>query len=164
MCMMQAKTQPILLLLCLLLAMAAPAFASDTAGIVTKPSQYDVATTLDRLEEKLKQKGITVAMRWQHHEKAASVGLSLRPTEIMIFGNPKLGTHLMQSEQLSAIDLPMKALAWQDAQGQVWLSYNPASYIAGRHGIEDKRDIINKMNGALDKLTDYATGQAMANK
>ena len=140
-----------------LLLLAAPlAAAGDVPGLVKKPSPYDVGETLDRLESVLTAKGITVALRWPHGDRAAGVGISMGPTEVMIFGNPKLGSHLMTSAQTAGIDLPMKALAWRDADGQVWLAYNDPRYVATRHGIDDRAEVVAKIAGALDKLTDAA--------
>ncbi len=127
-------------------------------GLITKPSKYSVKKTLDKLEAVLKKKGITVALRWNHAAKAKAVGIKVRPTELLIFGNPKLGSHMFTSAQSSGIDLPMKALAWKDEKGKVWLSYNDPSWFAARHGIKDRDEVVKKMSGALDKLTNVATG------
>jgi len=127
------------------------------SGLVTKPSHYSVGETLDRLESVLTSKGITLVMRWNHAQKADNADIPLRPTELLLFGNPKLGSHLMTSNQAAAIDLPMKAVAWEDSEGQVWLTYNDPEYIARRHGIDDRSEIINKMVGALDKFSGAAT-------
>lgn len=126
-------------------------------GMITKPSAHSVKITLDRLEDALKKKGISVVLRWSHDEKAKQVGIALRPTELLIFGNPKLGSHLFTSQQTAGIDLPLKALAWEDENGKVWLSYNDPAYIATRHGIKDRAETIKKMSGALNKLSDVAT-------
>jgi len=126
-------------------------------GMVIKKSPYSVKVTLDRLENILKQKGITIVTRWSHDAGAKKVGISLRPTELLIFGNPRLGSHFFTSAQTAGIDLPMKALAWEDAQGQVWLGYNAPEYIAKRHGISDRDEIVKKMNAALNAMTDKAT-------
>jgi uncharacterized protein (DUF302 family) len=125
-------------------------------GLITKKSAYSVKETLDRLENILKKKGITVALRWSHSDNGNKVGIPLRPTELLIFGNPKLGTNFFTSKQTSGIDLPMKALAWEDEKGQVWLTYNDPGYIAKRHGISDRDEVKSKMSGALDKLTSKA--------
>lgn len=127
-------------------------------GLIVKPSKYSVNETIDRLEAALKKKGITIVTRWNHAERATKAGIPLRPTELLIFGNPKLGSHFFTSKQTSGIDLPMKALAWQDEQGKVWLSYNDPKYIADRHDIEDRPEIVKKMTGALNKMSDIATG------
>ena len=125
-------------------------------GLISKPSPHPVPVTLDRLVAALESRGITVVTRWSHDAGAARVGIELRPTELLIFGNPALGTHFFTSAQTAGIDLPMKALAWEDAEGRVWLTYNDPGYIAGRHGIADRDEIVDKMRSALDALTDQA--------
>lgn len=135
-------------------------FAQADNGLVTKKSANSVGATLDCLEKTLKAKGITIVTRWSHDAGAAKVGIKLRPTELLIFGNPKMGTHFFTSNQTAGIDLPMKALAWEDADGQVWLTYNDPQYIADRHGIQDRPEIVKKMTGALGKFTDKATQAA----
>lgn len=132
------------------------AWAGDVPGLVVKQSPHSAAETLDRLENVLKKKGISIVTRWNHAEKAAGVDIPLRDTELLLFGNPALGSHMFTSQQTAGIDLPMKALAWKDENGQVWLGYNDPLYIADRHGIEDRGDVIKKMQGALDKLSDAA--------
>lgn len=143
------------LFVCVLLLTSMSAYAED--GLVTIKSANSVKVTLDKLEAVLKKKGITVAVRWSHSENGNKVGIPLRPTELLIFGNPKLGTHMFTSNQTAGIDLPLKALAWEDAKGQVWLTYNDPAYIAKRHGITDRPEILKKMSGALKKLTGKAT-------
>lgn len=127
-------------------------------GLVNKKSQFSVKETLDRLENVLRKKGITIVTRWSHDAGATKAGIPLRPTELLIFGNPKMGSHFFTSQQTAGIDLPMKALAWKDKKGQVWLTYNEPSYIANRHGINDRPEIVKKMTGALNNLTNAATG------
>lgn len=145
-----------ILLLGIMLMMSSMAIA-DNHGLISKKSHHSVKVTLDRLEDVLKKKGITIVTRWSHDAGAKKVDIALRPTEVLIFGNPKLGTPLMTSNQLSGIDLPLKALAWEDDKGQVWLSYNDPQYIANRHDIKDRAEVIKKMTGALDNLTNAAT-------
>jgi uncharacterized protein (DUF302 family) len=108
------------------------AFAAD--GLVAVKSPYAVHETLDRLEVNAKQRGLKVFARVDHAAGAASVGKSLRPTEVLIFGGPQGGTPFMECAQSVGIDLPLKALAWQDEQGQVWLGYNDPAFVAQRHG------------------------------
>lgn len=139
-----------------LLALVAPLSHAGENGMISKKSPYSVKVTLDRLQNILKKKGITIVTRWSHDAGAKKVGMKLRPTELLIFGNPKMGTHFFTSNQTAGIDLPMKALAWEDANGQVWLTYNDPAYIANRHGITDRGEIVNKMTGALDKMTNAA--------
>ena len=125
-------------------------------GLISKKSNHSVKVTLDRLENILKKKGITIVKRWSHDEGGKKAGIPLRPTELLIFGNPKMGTHFFTSNQTAGIDLPMKALAWKDKGDQVWLTYNDPSYIAGRHSIGNRSEIVKKMTGALNKMTNAA--------
>ena len=141
----------------MLLVASVSAYAADN-GLISKKSKYSVTETIDRLEKALKEKGITVAMRWNHGEKANNVDIPLRPTELLIFGNPKLGSNFFTSKQTSGIDLPMKALAYEDENGQVWLTYNDPKYIANRHGINDRDEVVAKMSKALDNFSNAATG------
>lgn len=127
-------------------------------GLVTKRSKYSTTETLNRLSDALAAKGIKVMARIDHKKNAQSVDLSLRPTELLIFGNPKLGTLFMTSNQTAGLDLPLKALAWEDEKGQVWLTYNDPYYVAKRHHIEDRNDVAEKMSKALDNFTTTATG------
>ena len=106
-----------------------------TPGIVDLPSRYSVSETLARLQVLLKENGVSVFALVDHSGEAAKVGLEMRPTQLLIFGNPKGGTPLMVAAPSVAIDLPLKALAWQDAQGKVWLSYNAPEYLQQRHNI-----------------------------
>ncbi|HEY5604003.1 MAG TPA: DUF302 domain-containing protein [Gammaproteobacteria bacterium] len=139
-------------------ATAASAAASADNGLLTKKSKYSTSETLDRLEAALKEKGIAVALRWNHSAQGAKVNIPLRPTELLLFGNPKLGTQFFTSQQTAGIDLPLKALAWEDEKGQVWLSYNDPFYIASRHGIKDRDEVAKKMSDVLNNLTATATG------
>jgi uncharacterized protein (DUF302 family) len=100
---------------------------------------------------------MTVFMRINHAEGAQKVGKKLRPTELIIFGNPKVGAPLMQCGQSVAIDLPQKALIWQDEAGQVWLSYNDPKYLASRHGIKECGEVIKKIEKALGNFARMAT-------
>jgi len=121
-----------------------------------KPSPYSVAKTLDRLENVLKNKGITVFARIDHAAGARKIGKTLRPTALLIFGNPKLGTPLMESSQLIGMDLPLKALAYEDDKGKVWLAYPLPDHLKAKYGISDRDAVFAKMTGALGKLTDAA--------
>jgi uncharacterized protein (DUF302 family) len=105
-------------------------------GIVNKPSKYSVPETLDRLEAVLRSKGIKIFARIDQQAEAEKVGLEMRPTQLLIFGDPKSGTPIMDSYPSMAIDLPLKALAWEGADGRVWLSYNSPRYLQMRHGLE----------------------------
>ncbi len=141
----------------LLLAIAAMLLAGTCAaaynGIVSKPSKYSVPETLLRLENVVKSKGLTVFARIDHSGEAERVGLKMRPTQLLIFGNPKTGTPLMIASPSMAIDLPLKALAWEDASGKVWLSYNDPAYLKQRHALEDES---MKTLAAIAGLADQA--------
>ena len=141
------------LLLLVVLFVAWPLAASADEGLIELKSPYSVSESLDRMTALLEKKGIEVMARVPHAQAAAGVGIKLRPTELLIFGNPKLGSPLMQSQQTAAIDLPMKMIAWQDANGQVWIAYNDPAWIAQRHGITDRDAVIAKMSGALKGLS-----------
>ncbi len=126
-------------------------------GIISVRSSHEVNVTADRLENTLKQKGMTVFIRINHAEGAQKVKKKLRPTELVVFGNPKVGTPLMQCSQTTAIDLPQKALVWQDETGHVWLSYNDPNYLVKRHGITGCDEVIKKIGNALSNFAKAAT-------
>lgn len=130
--------------------------AADTS-LITLKSPYRVGETANRLESLLKEKGMTVFARIDHAEGAKKVGETLRPTELLIFGSPKVGTALMQCGQSVGLDLPLKALIWEDAGGQVWLTYNDPKYLAGRHGITQCDDVISRIEQALKNFATGAT-------
>ena len=104
-------------------------------GLIHLASKHSVDETMQRLEQLLGQKGVMIFARIDHSGEAAKVGLEMRPTKLLIFGSPKAGTPLMQAAPTVAIDLPLKALFWQDAEGNVWLTYNDPAYLEQRHGI-----------------------------
>lgn len=126
-------------------------------GLISVKSSHDVKATADRLENVLKQKGMNVFIRINHAAGAAKVGKALRPTELIIFGNPKVGTPLMQCSQSVAIDLPQKALIWQDDKGQAWLTYNDPNYLAQRHELTGCAEVIKKVEKALSNFAKAAT-------
>jgi uncharacterized protein (DUF302 family) len=127
-------------------------------GLITLRSSNGPKETMDRLEAEVKGKGLTVFARVDHAAGAAQVGLPLRPTELLIFGNARGGTPLMQANQTIGIDLPLKALVWQDAAGTTWLSYNDPSWLAQRHGLGHEVDAADAaIAGALKALAAAAT-------
>ena len=126
-------------------------------GLVSVKSSHDVKTTADRLESILGQKGMKVFIRINHAAGAANVGKKLRPTELIIFGNPKVGTPQMQCSQSVAIDLPQKALIWQDDRGSVWLSYNDPDYLNERHELKGCTEVVKKVKKALNNFARAAT-------
>jgi uncharacterized protein (DUF302 family) len=123
-------------------------------GLVTVKSPRSVDDTVNRLEALVTEKGMTVFARIDHAAGAAKVGKMLRPTQLLIFGNPRGGTPLMVCAQTAAIDLPLKMLAWQDDGGQVWLAYNDPKFIAHRHGVTDC-PVVQKMVGALARFAAF---------
>ncbi|HEX4536400.1 MAG TPA: DUF302 domain-containing protein [Candidatus Acidoferrum sp.] len=104
-------------------------------GIVNKPSKHSVEQTVEALQNILKSKGVAVFALIDHSGEAEKVGLKMRPTKLLIFGNPRAGTPLMLASPSSAIDLPLKLLVWEDVQGKVWVSYNSSEYLRERHGL-----------------------------
>lgn len=126
-------------------------------GFISVESAHSVKDTADKLEAVLNSKGMTVFNRINHKQGAEKAGLQLRETEVILFGNPKVGTPLMQCAQSAAIDLPQKALIWKDEAGKVWLSYNDPAYLAARHNIEGCEATLNKVSGALEKFAKAAS-------
>jgi uncharacterized protein (DUF302 family) len=135
----------------------AQAMAAD--GLITMRSSHGPKDTMNRLEAQVRAKGMTVFARIDHAAGAAEAGLPLRPTELLIFGNAKAGTPLMQAEQAIGIDLPLKMLVWQDASGATWLSYNDPTWLAQRHGLAGGSEAAAKaMAAALDGIARTAAG------
>lgn len=118
-----------------LAALFSAASASAADGLIALKSPYPAKETMNRFEEAAKQGGLMVFARIDHAAGAARIGKTLRPTEVLIFGNPQGGTPFMECAQSVGIDLPLKALVWEDAQGQVWLAYNDPAWVASRHGV-----------------------------
>lgn len=121
-------------------------------GLTTIKSSHGPLDTVNRLEAAVKAKGMTVFARIDHSAGASAVGLSLNPTEVLIFGNAKGGTPLMQAVQTIGIDLPLRALVWQDASGETWLSYNDPAWLAKRHGLSGTEAPIGNLTAALDAV------------
>jgi len=118
-------------------------------GLITIQSNFGPAETMERLEAEIKTRSLTVFARINHAALAAEVGMQLAPTDLLIFGNPKGGTPLMQAGQTIGIDLPLKALVWQDAAGKTWLSYNDPVWLTKRHGIDSRTAKITGMLAAV---------------
>ncbi len=131
--------------------------ASNTNGVIKIKSTHSVTETINKLEAVLTKKGMTIFKRVDHTAGAKKVGLQLRPTELLIFGNPKVGTPLMQCSQTAALDLPQKALAYKDKNGQVWLVYNDPAYMAKRHDLKNCDAAVQKVTNALAKFASMAT-------
>lgn len=128
-------------------------------GITSLESNYSVKVTADRFEEILKSEGLTLFARVDHSQNASTVSLELAPTEVIIFGNPMVGTPLMQCSKSVAIDLPQKALFWEDSEGKVFLSYNNPQFLKERHSINGCESVINQISGVLDKLSKAAVSK-----
>ncbi len=126
-------------------------------GLITLKSQHNVKTTSEKLLTALKSKGMTVFDVIDHQKGAKKADKELRPTTLVIFGNPKVGTPLMQCDQHVAIDLPQKALIWQDEAGHVWYTYNDPMYLLKRHSLHDCKKIIDKVTVALANFAKKAT-------
>jgi uncharacterized protein (DUF302 family) len=144
-----------LLLLAVSLLLSNPVQAENK--MITRKSSHSVAVTLDRLEAGLKEKGIAVVARIDHAAAAKKADMTLKPTQVLIFGNPKLGTPLMQSNPVIGLDLPLKVLAWEDAAGVVWVGYTAPADLVARYQIGDRAEVVQKMTGVLDALTTQAT-------
>ena len=129
-------------------------------GIKTIASAFDPKQTMDRLDSAVRAKGMTVFARIDHAEGAREVGMTLRPTELLIFGNARSGTPLMQARQTIGLDLPLKALVWQDPAGKTWLSYDEPQWIVSRHGPDPSLNgMADQMASVLAALTRTATAQ-----
>jgi uncharacterized protein (DUF302 family) len=125
-------------------------------GLTTIKSSHPPQETMSRLEAGVKAKGLTVFARIDHAEGASAAGLSMRPTEVLIFGNAKGGTPLMQAAQTIGIDLPLKSLVWQDASGNTWLSWNDPAWLAARHGLSGVDAVAGKLSALLEDLAKTA--------
>lgn len=135
----------------------AVAQATAATGLVVKASPYSVEETETRFKKILEAKGLNLFATVDHAQNASGAGLELRPTRVVIFGNPKVGTPLMQCQQTIAIDLPQKVLIWEDEQGEVQLAYNDPHYIGGRHRLDGCGvEAIKTISGALNNLTNGA--------
>ena len=133
----------------------------DKNGLVTVPSRHSVGETIDRLAGIVQGAGLLVFARIDHAAGARGAGMTLRPTELLIFGNPKGGTPLMQDRQTAGIDLPVKALAWEDEAGKVWLSWNDPHWIAARHGLGPaSAEAVAAVAAGMDKVIAAAAGDA----
>jgi uncharacterized protein (DUF302 family) len=131
------------------------AWAGDDR-LVAKKSPHPVAVTMDRLSDALKARGIGIAARVDHAGAAQKAGQALKPTQLLIFGNPKLGTPLMQANRRIGLELPMKVLAWEDEGGQVWVAYVKPDVLKSEYSVDGRDDVFKAMTQALDNLTDEA--------
>ena len=139
------------------IALTVPLSAAAADGMVKVKSDLPVAATADKLANAITGKGLNIFTRVNHTEGAEEAGMELRPTELIIFGNPKAGTPLMQCAQSVGIDLPQKALIWQDEEGQVWLGYNDPDYLKERHAMEGCDEPLDNVRKVLENFADVAT-------
>lgn len=142
----------------ILLSLSLLAFTSLSYanGIISKTSTHSVKETVDKLETIVAAKGFKVVARVNHAKAAEKSGQNLNPTEVLIFGNPKVGTALMKSNQAIGLDLPVKVIVWEDDKGVVTIAYNDPAWMVSRYGINDRGEVVKKMSGALGKFTDAA--------
>ena len=140
----------------ILVALCFSNYAAATKSLISAESKFSVQETADRFESIAEKKGLTIFARINHQKNAANVNLTLRETEVILFGNPKVGTPLMLCAQEVAIDLPQKVLVWKDAQDKVWVSYNNPYYLQARHAIKGCSKTIAKISTVLKALTNLA--------
>jgi uncharacterized protein (DUF302 family) len=133
----------------------AAALATAATGVTDVSSAHPAKATMDRLEDVVKQRGLVVFARIDHAAGAARIGKTLRPTELLIFGNPQGGTPFMECAQSVGIDLPLKALVWEDAAGKVWISYNEPAFLAQRHEVPGC-PVVENLKKALVGITEAA--------
>lgn len=132
--------------------------SSSFEGIITKSSSKSFTETYNSLKKALSaNENISIIAELDHQKNASSVGMDMRPTKIILFGNPKLGTPLMQVDQKIGLDLPQKMLVWEDSESNVYVSYNDPAYIANRYSISGKDEVIKTIESALEKLSNIAT-------
>ena len=139
-----------------LCALAPSVFAAD--GLIAVKSPHSAKDTMDKLEGIVKQRGLNVFARIDHAAGAIKIGKTLRPTELLIFGNPQGGTPLMECAQSAGIDLPLKALVWEDASAQVWLGYNDPAFLAQRQGAANC-PVVENLRKALFGIADAAVAK-----
>jgi len=144
-------------ILAFLLTVSTVAAAAAQGGLVSVKSSHDVSTTANRLVKTLKEKGAAVFARIDHAAGAQQVGQALKPTLLIIFGNPAMGTPLIRRSRTVGIDLPLKALIWEDRAGQVWFTYNAPDLLARRHGITEMGERIREMEKAMSNFATAAT-------
>jgi len=131
-------------------------YAQASKGLISVESKHSAQATADKFASIVEKKGLTLFARIDHQQNAAGVDLTIRSTEVIIFGNPKVGTPLMQCSQLAAIDLPQKVLIWTDADNKVWLTYNDPEYMKQRHDLKGCDKVLMKVSNVLSGLTQAA--------
>ncbi len=141
------------------LALTLSATQALAADLITKPSAHSVSVTIDRLVAAVEGAGAKVFARVDHEAGATKVDMALRPTQMLMFGNPKLGTPALLAGQTAGLDLPLRVVAYEDANGQVFVAYHAPSELSEDHGIPTDAPVLKKMTGALDKLTNKAVAE-----
>lgn len=136
---------------------ASPVTSADVPGLIVLESANSVQETMDRLEAAVEEQGLIVIARIDHAANAEGVDQELRPTQLLIFGNPEIGTGLMQTKQTMGIDLPQKFLAWEAEDGTVYLAYNDPAYLAERHSLDGQGEVLDMIATALAMLAEGAT-------
>jgi uncharacterized protein (DUF302 family) len=131
---------------------------ANAADLISKQSPYTVQITVDRLAAAVERAGATVFARIDHAAGAQAVDMELRPTQLLIFGNPNLGTPALQESQTAGLDLPLRVVVYEDEEGIVFVAYHDPAELAEDHGIPVDAEVLKKMIGALDKLTAAAVG------
>ena len=150
-------------ILLLVFSMMNPALAGEQ--LIKKQSDFSFEETLEKFEQALADRGITLMSKVDHAANAASVDLTLPPTTLLIFGNPAAGTKLMQAKRSIALELPLKALVSEDEEGAIWVQYADIKHIAKRHGIDHAHPVVEKVSGVVDAVTTEATqAQTSSNK
>jgi uncharacterized protein (DUF302 family) len=139
------------------IAMGAPAVDAQAPQLVSRQSAHDVETTLQRVVAAIESRGAKVLAKIDHAAAAKTAGLELRPTTVLVFGNPKLGTPLMQDDQRVGLDLPLRVLVWQDAAGSVNVGYWSPDRLVEAYGISKHQDLLKSLAGAMAAITDEAT-------
>ncbi len=134
-----------------------PGYCLAADGIISVQSRYSVEKTLERLENTLHEKGMKIIARVNHSDAARKAGITLRDTALILFGNPKVGSPLMKCRQTAALDLPQKALVYEDADGMVWLAYNDPAYLKTRHAMEGCDEVLARITAALHQFAKTAT-------
>jgi uncharacterized protein (DUF302 family) len=143
--------------LLMMISVTCSIYAAD--GMTNVKSKFSVKKTADQLISILNDKGMTIFNRINHSDSAAKIGIEIRDTELIIFGNPKVGSLLMKCQQSIALDLPLKALVWQDQQQKVWISYNAPNYLKQRHQIVGCDKVLAKIEQALVAITTLAANK-----
>ena len=140
-----------------MLALIAIPLTVSAGDVIKKASGHSVKATMNKFEKLIKSKGLTVFARFDHQENASGVNMKMNESEVLIFGNPKGGTVLMQNDPAVALDLPLRVAVYKDKNGKVWMSYHNPQNLKDSYNVATAGKVLNKIEGALDKLTTAAT-------